>query len=86
MFKCEEYQRLDELIQAQLLWKDGVYLMRRSTERLHVYLYSLYNFYVEVFFDKAIIEPLYFKALDDCNSLDPYLEAISIKDAFEYCK
>jgi len=83
MLTCEEYQNLDELLQAQLLWIDGVFLMGRKTEKLCVELFSLYDFYVEIFFDQQTDDPLYIKAFDNTNYLDAYLSQINIDDIFE---
>jgi hypothetical protein len=83
MISCEEYQVLDELLQVKLLKLDGVYLMLRKTSKLQVELFSLYDFYVEVFFNKAHKEPLYFKTFECGKNLDIYLEAIVIDDIFE---
>lgn len=78
LLNCEEYQLLDEELQAQLLFVDGVYLMTRKTARMDIDLYALYHFHVEVFFDKKQEEPLYLKSFDSEQLLDPYLEAISL--------
>lgn len=83
MLNCEEFQFLDELLQAQLLWIDGVFLMDRKTERLHVELFSLYGFYAEVFFDLKNDDPLYIKAFDHDDYLDVYMVQINIDDACE---
>lgn len=82
MLTCEEYQQLDELLQAQILWIDGAYLMMRTTPRLRVELYSLYHFYVEVFYDQRTEDPLYIKSFERTDYLEPYLEQISIDDIF----
>ncbi|HEU4470681.1 MAG TPA: hypothetical protein VFR58_06345 [Flavisolibacter sp.] len=84
MLDCEEYQLLEETLQAQLLWLDGVFLMKRSTQKLDVHLYALYNFYVEVFFDQEVRDPLYFKPFDQLGYLDRYLDDINIDPAFDY--
>ena len=83
MISCEEYQLLDELLQAQLLKLDGAYLMLRKTKNLKVELYALYNFYVEVFYNKTDNEPLYFKSFECGRNLNIYLEAIIIDGIFE---
>jgi hypothetical protein len=83
MLTCEEYQSLDELLQAQLLWVDGVFLISRKTEKLYVELFSLYDFYVEIFFDQQTDDPIYIKAFDHTNYLDIYLPQIDIDDIFE---
>ena len=83
MIFCKEYLFLEELLQAQLLWLDGVFLLSRKTDRLHVELFALYDFYVEVFFDLKNDDPLYIKAFEQYKNLDPYLDQINIDDACE---
>ena len=82
MISCEEYQSLHELLQAQLLWLDGIRLMSRKTNKLNVELFTLYDFYAEIFFDKENEDPLYIKAFDNTNYLDVYLDKINIDKAF----
>lgn len=76
MFSCEDFRLLDENLQAQILWLDGVFLMSRKTERANIELFSLYNFYVEVFFECD--EPLFIKAFKDVEAIDIYLKTINI--------
>jgi hypothetical protein len=79
MLSFEEYKMLDDDMQTQLLSLDGVYLdLNRSSRKYHIELYSLYGFYVEIFFDKKTEEPLYLKAFGKMKYLDPYLELIDI--------
>jgi hypothetical protein len=81
MLTFEEYVSLDNDLQTQVLSLDGVYLeLIRSCRNLNVELYSLYNFYVEIFFDKITEEPLYLKAFKNSNNLEPYLALIDIAD------
>lgn len=83
MIFCEEYHSLEELLQAQLLWLDGIFLLSRKTDRLHIELFALYDFYVEVFFDLKSDDPLYIKAFNQYYKLDLYLDQINIDDACE---
>lgn len=83
MLTFEEYISLDNDLQTQVLSLDGVYLeLIRSCRNLNVELYSLYHFYVEVFFDRDTEEPLYLKAFKNPRHLNPYLELIDIGDVF----
>jgi hypothetical protein len=82
MFDCETYRLLDEPLQAQVLWIDGIFLMARKTEKLKVELFSLYGFYTEIFFDEED-EPLFIKPFEDVNGLQPYLKFINIDELFE---
>ena len=86
MITCEEYQLLDELLQAQLLSRDGIYMMGRKTSKLNAELFALYNFYVEIFYDQKDDEPLYFKSFEFSRNLDSYLEIITIDAVFEKIK
>jgi|GraSoiStandDraft_16_1057320.scaffolds.fasta_scaffold8171146_1 hypothetical protein len=83
MLSCEEFQDMDESIQSEILWIDGVLLMERKTERLNVELYALFGFYVELFFDDKSEDPLYVKSFQNTFGLDVYLESISIDAVFQ---
>jgi len=85
MFNCETYRTLDECLQAQLLWIDGVFLMARQTEKMKAELFSLYDFYVEIFFDESD-EPFFIKAFEDVSGLQSYLKLIDIDELFENMK
>jgi hypothetical protein len=79
MLTFEEFQTLDEDLQTQVLALDGVYLeLIRRVRSLNVELYALFTFYVEVFFNRETEEPLYLKAFNRMQNLDPYLELIDI--------
>ena len=85
MFSCEDFRLLDENLQAQVLWLDGIFLMARKTEKAGVELFSLYNFYVEVFFENDD-DPLFLKAFKDVTFLDVYLKMINIDSIYETIK
>lgn len=79
MFTYDEFQSLDEDLQTQILALDGVYLgLIRNVRSLSVELYALFNFYVEIFFNRQTEEPLYLKAFNNMQNLDPYLGLIDI--------
>jgi hypothetical protein len=78
MFTCEDYRLLDEGLQARLLWLDGIFLLARKTERVKAELFSLYGFYVEVFFADND-EMLFIKSFEGINGLGVYLELINIE-------
>jgi len=81
MLTYHGYRELSEDLQVQVLSLDGTYLeLVRQGTRCHVELYSLYQFYVEIFFDGENGEPLYLQAFDDPQYLDPYLEQIDIAE------
>lgn len=81
MLTFGRFLSLDEDLQIQVLSMDGVDLeLKRTCRNLTVELYSLYYFYVEIFFDKLTEEPLYLKAFKKTKYLDPYLEQIDITE------
>ena len=81
MLSFEEYSSLDEDLQTQVLSLDGVYLeLTRNARNMNVELYALYNFYVEIFFDRNTEEPLYLKPFKKMKYLDPYLEWVDIAE------
>jgi hypothetical protein len=82
MFNYDNYKLVDESLQAQLLWVDGVFLMARKTEKLKAELFSLYGFYVEVFFDEGD-EPLFIHPFENMHRLQPYLKMIDINELLE---
>jgi hypothetical protein len=84
MINYQEYLALHEDLQTQLLSVDGICLdLVRSCRNINVELYSLYQFYVEIFFDKATEEPLYLKAFNKMELLDPYLDQVDIAELKE---
>ena len=81
MITFSVYLNLDEDIQTQVLSIDGVDLeLKRNNGTLDVELYALYNFYVEIFFDKATEEPLYLKPFRSLKKLEPYLKLVEIAE------
>ncbi len=83
MMTFEQYRRLPQGLQAGHLWKDGVYLeLVREQEDLNVELYALYQFYVEIFFDRESGDPLILRPFSDPALLEAYLDKIPISGAF----
>jgi hypothetical protein len=79
MLTYQKYLSLDEELQTQILSIDGIYLgLSRNLHNYKVELYSLYNFYVEIFFNQLTEEPLYLKPFKTTRKLDPYLKKINI--------
>lgn len=84
MFTINDFKSLDTDLQAQVLWLDGVYLdLVRHDGEVYADLYALYDFYVEVFFDKATEEPTGIRAFKNPVFLEPYLDAIDIHELLE---
>jgi hypothetical protein len=84
MITYKQYCLLDQASQAELLWLDGAYLdLIRETTGQNIELYALYDYYVEIFFDKASGEPLYLSAFENQKYLEPYLSLIDIDGLFQ---
>ncbi|MFL5738738.1 MAG: hypothetical protein ACJ75B_00865 [Flavisolibacter sp.] len=84
MMSFQKYQTLESSLQAEILWLHGVYLdLIRHTPKLNIELYSLFDFYVEIYFDKVSEEPLFLKAFKDIRKLDPFLEHVDIESLLE---
>lgn len=82
MISFSEYKCLEQSKQAEILWMEGVYLeLVRRTRKMNIELYSLNDFYVEIFFDRITEEPLFLKSFKNISSLDAYLSLIDIENA-----
>jgi hypothetical protein len=83
MLSFAAFGALPDNQQAGILWLDGVFMeLMRSTPKFNVELYSLYGFYVEMFFDPGG-EPLFMKCFEGGSRLEPYLEMIPLNDVLE---
>ena len=85
MLSCGEYKLLDDSLKAQMLWLDGVFLLARRIKNRKAELFSLYDFYVEIFFEEND-EPFFIKPFKNIYRMDVYLNAINIEDIFEKTK
>jgi hypothetical protein len=80
----ESYKMLSQELQADILLEYGVYLeLIRNAPNLSIELYALYNFYVEIYFDKGTEEPLFLRAFNSVKELEPYLHLVEIESIFE---
>lgn len=84
MFSFETYKTLSQNLQAELLWKFGVSMeLIRNTAHSNIELYSLFDFFVEIYFEKKTDDPLFLKAFSNTTGLEPYLSLIEIDSLFE---
>lgn len=80
----EQYQALTCHQKSEVLWLDGIYLeLIRNTPSLNIELYGLFNFYVEIYYNRQTDEALFIKAFKHTAGLNPYLSQIPIEDIFE---
>jgi nitrate reductase assembly molybdenum cofactor insertion protein NarJ len=81
MLTYQEFEQFNEKQRANQVWRTGTFLeLTRITDQLIIDLYSVEDFYVEVFFDRSSEEVLYIKPFSNLNKLAPYLEQIDISN------
>ncbi|HEX8331228.1 MAG TPA: hypothetical protein VF622_01330 [Segetibacter sp.] len=73
-----EYTLLEEHVKAKDLWANGVNISERSLGNYTVFLYQLYSFYVEVFYDEKKHEIIKLIPFAETGCLEPYLTEIDI--------
>ncbi|MET3979006.1 hypothetical protein ABIB62_001575 [Mucilaginibacter sp. UYP25] len=75
----DEFESLDEAEQADITW-NGVFLETRIGFGYRVLLYSVSNFYVEMYYSPLLNEIFQIKAFKDIEGLDPYLNKKRLAD------
>jgi hypothetical protein len=75
---------LSQDMQAEILLQFGVYTeLIRYTSQLNIELYTLYDFYVEIYFDKVTEDPIFLRPFNLVSELEPYWQLIEIDSLFE---
>ena len=72
MLTLKEFNALGEAEKAEVIWS-GVFLADREENGLIVQLFSLENFYAEVFYDANANKILRVRAFTALSQLTPYL-------------
>lgn len=76
-----QYSALDEMLKAFVLQVHGVYLeVDRMAEGRRVSLFSLFDFYVEVWYNEKETVVQYLVPFSTKQKLDPYLKQIELPD------
>lgn len=83
MNSFDYFSKLEYIDKFHILWEEGVFLSNYQGERHSVNLFSLDNFYVEVYYNNHKDEILYINSFEDTELLDKYLDEISV-DALIY--
>lgn len=84
MISFESFKKFTPNLQAKVLWEYGIFLdLVRQTPESNVELYSLFDFYVEIYFDKNTGDPLFLRSFSNTNALEPYLPVVEIDSIFE---
>ena len=84
MISYRKYQQLSPGRKAETLFEEGIYTqLTRRTKHMVIELYLLNDFYVELYFNALTQDPLFVKAFNGSEGLEPYLEMIAIDALFE---
>lgn len=73
-----EYNSLEDDQKATLLWDQGIFLMNRVDEKYSYNLYSLFDFFVEVWYDSKNNSIEKFRTFKTLEALEPYLDRIDL--------
>ena len=73
-----EFKALDETVQYDVLWEEGVFIADRADAGYTLILYQLDAFYVEVKYDADGNEILGLRSFLNVNRLEPYLKDIKL--------
>lgn len=81
--RLSEFIMLDSEEKEIVMLHEGVLIGKRQVPDTMVFLFQLYNFYVETFCDRASKQVSMYRVFDQTKLLQPYLETIVIDDVFE---
>ena len=73
-----EFNILPDDEKAQMVWDDGTFLTNKADEEKAVNLYSLSNFYVEIWYDKPHNRITNIRSFLSTSQLSPYLDDIDL--------
>ena len=77
MLTLYQFNLLNDHLKAEAVWQ-GTFLDNRREGEYMVQLYSVGNFYVEVFYDQQINRIVHFRSFRTIRLLAPYLKKIKI--------
>lgn len=73
-----EFAILNDNEKADALWKHGIFLMNRFEDGYSINLYSLFDFFVEAWYDDKKIAIRKFRHFKSINCLEPYIDQIDL--------
>ena len=73
-----EFNVLSDNEKADIVWKHGKFLTNRVVEGNAINLYTLNDFYVEIWYDQSSNEIIKIRSFTSTNPLDPYLDDIRL--------
>ena len=80
---AEEFYSLDDPKKGAFLLKEGVKITDRIYAGLHIHLYQAGEFYVEVYFNPKYEIIQGFRAFQEDEGLQPYLDQVNITDVID---
>jgi len=73
-----EFNLLNEIQQAEMLWENGVHIGEREDQEHTIVLYQIEGFYVEVFYHRGLSAIKKFRSFSSTDQLMPYTDKINI--------
>jgi hypothetical protein len=77
--KLYEFLRLSEVQQYKAVWSLGIQVDMHIKENIAINLYSINDFYCEVYYDMKTNKVLYKQSFKQGARLDKYLDKIKLK-------
>ena len=79
MLGLYEYNALPEVDKANICWNEGTYLTLRTEGQYKINLYSLYNFFVEMWYDPVENKITKLRTFSSRHQLGDYLDNLDIE-------
>ena len=79
----DEFTRLNETKQAEVLLAQGAFVAERMYKNFTIFLYQVNNFYVEVYHNVNFNVMQGMRCFQDDEALQPYLEEIDISCLYQ---
>lgn len=73
-----EFNRLDIDSKYSLVWEHGVFLMNRYEGNFKINLYSLFDFFIEIWYQSEMSSIEKIRTFKSLEALEPYLEKIKL--------
>ena len=73
-----EFNVLPEDKKAQMVWNHGTFLTNKADDSKAVTLYSLFSFYVEIWYDRKNNKITQIRSFNSVKQLSPYLDDMDV--------
>jgi hypothetical protein len=74
----QEFASLPVDLQSNYLWDNGIFLINHRDQRYCINLYSLHDYYVEVWYDTLLNQIHAITAFTTSRRLESYVNSVSI--------